>query len=148
MLTPSSSTSIHRSPRVAPDRSLHYQNWTIPPGTVVSMTGYMTHINPAIFPAPKEFRPERWLKEGATATIGLTAAGNLEKYLLPYGKGTRICLGMNLAYAELYLTLAAVFKRFELELFDTKGADVEVVHDFIAGAARLDSKGIRVIVRR
>ncbi|MCJ1384873.1 hypothetical protein MMC17_007991 [Xylographa soralifera] len=138
---------IHRSQRVAPDRSLQYQNWTIPPGTVVSMSGYMNHINPAIFPAPEEFRPERWLKDEHNATNGSAAAGNLEKYLQPWGKGTRICLGMNLAYAELYLTLAAVFRRFDLELFETTGEDVKVVHDFIFGAPRLDSKGVRVVVK-
>ncbi|MCJ1391701.1 hypothetical protein MMC18_004566 [Xylographa bjoerkii] len=138
---------IHRSPRVAADRSLQYQNWTIPPGTVVSMTGYMNHINPAIFPVPEEFRPERWLKDGDIATKGSTAAGNLEKYLLPWGKGTRICLGMNLAYAELYLTLAAVFRRFDMELYETTEEDVKVVHDFIFGAPRLDSKGVRVVVK-
>ncbi|MCJ1436172.1 hypothetical protein MMC27_005550 [Xylographa pallens] len=138
---------IHRSQRIALDRSLQYQNWTIPPGTIVSMTGYMNHINPAIFPAPEEFRPERWLKDEGTSTRGSGAAGNLEKYLLPWGKGTRICLGMNLAYAELYLTLAAIFRRFDLELFETSGEDVRVVHDFIFGAPRLDSKGVRVVVK-
>ena len=111
------------------------------------MTGYMNHINPAIFPAPEEFRPERWLKDEETTPKGSGAAGNLEKYLLPWGKGTRICLGMNLAYAELYLTLAAVFRRFDLELFETSGEDVRVVHDFVFGAPRLDSKGVRVVVR-
>ena len=141
MLTRRSPTSIHRSQRIAPDRSLQYQNWTIPPGTIVSMTGYMNHINPAIFPVPEEFRPERWLKDEDTA------ARNLEKYLLPWGKGTRICLGMNLAYAELYLTLAAVFRRFDLQLFETTGEDVKVVHDFIFGAPRLDSRGVKVVVK-
>ncbi|MCJ1396993.1 hypothetical protein MMC11_000185 [Xylographa trunciseda] len=140
-------TSVHRSQRIAPDRSLRYQNWTIPPGTIVSMTGYMNHINPTIFPAPEQFRPERWLKDDDPSTKVSTAAGPLEKYLLPWGKGTRICLGMNLAYAELYLALAAVFRRFDLELFETSGEDVKVVHDFIFGAPRLDSKGVRVVVK-
>ncbi|MCJ1287369.1 hypothetical protein MMC26_006718 [Xylographa opegraphella] len=138
---------IHRAQRVAPDRALQYQNWTIPPGTVVSMTSYMNHINPTIFPAPEKFRPERWLKDEDSPTKGSAAAGNLEKYLIPWGKGTRICLGMNLAYAELYLTLAAVFRRFDLKLFETTGEDVRVVHDFIFGAPRLDSKGVRVVVK-
>jgi cytochrome P450 len=129
----------HRNARVAQDRALKFQDWTIPPGTIVSMTALMLHIDPSVFPTPQEFRPERWLQESPTTKP-------LEKYLLPFGRGSRICLGMNLAYAELYMALAAVFRRFELSLFETTRDDVEVVHDFVAGSARLDSKGARVAV--
>ncbi|KAL8914396.1 MAG: hypothetical protein Q9172_007094 [Xanthocarpia lactea] len=33
------------------------------------------------------------------------------RYLVTFGKGSRQCIGMSLAYCELYLTLFAVFKR-------------------------------------
>ena len=72
----------------------------------------------------------------------------MDKYLLPFGKGSRICLGIELAHAELYLALAAVFARFELRLFETGRADVDVAHDFVVGTPRLDSKGVRVLVRK
>jgi cytochrome P450 len=133
----------HRNFRVAPNRSLKFRDWTIPPGTIVGMTAYMLHTDPNVYPSPQEFRPERWL-----AVDGSLSKSPQERYLLPFGKGSRICLGMNLAYAELYMTLAAVFRRFELQLFETTRADVEMVHDFIAGTPRLDSKGMRVIVVR
>ena len=141
----------HRNARVAQDRSLNFRGWTIPPGTVVGMTTYMLHTDPAVFPAPQKFLPERWLppKGPARGTTPMASTRPpLEKYLLPFGKGSRICLGMNLAYAEMYMTLAVVFRRFELRLFETTRADVEVVHDFVAGSARLDSKGMRVVVMR
>lgn len=128
--------------RVAPDRSLKFQNWVIPPGTAVSMTSDLMHTDPIIFPAPREFRPERWLQSDTGSTVPL------KKYLMPFGKGSRICLGINLAYAELFLTLAALFRRFELELFETTRADVDVAHDFVAGTPRLDSKGVRVVVSK
>lgn len=137
-----SNVASHRNVRVAMDRSLKFQNWIIPPGAAVGMTPYMIHMNPDIFPAPQEFRPERWLQGGAEST------GSLKRYFLPFGKGSRICLGMNLAYAELYLTLAAVFRRFELRLFETTRADVDMAHDFIGASARLDSKGVRVVVHK
>lgn len=133
----------HRNARVAPNRTLKFQRWTIPPGTLVSMTTYFLHTDPAVYAEPQLFRPERWLHRPTTADDSTP----LEKYLLPFGKGSRICLGMNLAYAELYMTLAAVVRGFDLQLFETGRGDVEVVHDFVAGAARLDSKGVRVIVQ-
>lgn len=107
------------------------------------MTSSMLHTDPAVFPEPQEFRPERWLPESKPKS---PANGSLEKYLIPFGRGSRICLGMNLAYAEIYMTLAAVFRRFELELYETTREDVDVVHDFVLGMPRLDTKGVRVVV--
>jgi len=130
-----------RLQRVSPDEPLKFREWVIPAGTPVGMTSIFTHENPAIFPEPKEFRPDRWLKGGDSSKE------RLSKYLVNFSKGTRMCLGMNLAYAEIYLTLAALFRRFELELFETTREDVDPVHDFFNPSARLDSKGVRVLVK-
>lgn len=128
----------HRLQRVKPDGSLTFHQWAIPAGTPVGMTSIFLHENPTIFPNPREFRPERWInQEGA----------RLEKYLVPFSRGTRACIGMNLAYAEMYLSLATLFRRFDFELFETSKADVEIVHDFFNPSVKLDSKGIRVMVK-
>ena len=58
-----------------------------------------------------------------------------------------MCLGIHLAYAELYLTLAHVFRRYDLELFGTGRDDVDAKHDFMVPSPKLDSKGLRVVVR-
>lgn len=65
-----------------------------------------------------------------------------------FSKGTRACLGINLAYAELFLTIAAVFRRFDLELFETTIDDVKIVRDAFVGAPRAGSKGVRVLVKK
>jgi cytochrome P450 len=130
----------HRLQRVSPDAPLAFHEWMIPAGTPVSMTSVFMHDNPTIFPEPKVFRPERWLK-------GDDSKERLDKYLVNFSKGTRACLGINLAYAEIYLTLAAVLRRFDLELFETTREDVDMVHDFFIPMARLDSKGVRVLVK-
>lgn len=71
----------------------------------------------------------------------------LEKWFMPFSKGPRICIGIkyvhsesnhnnarltsgsyiiiSLAYMELYLTLANVFGRFEIELFETDEKSME-----------------------
>lgn len=129
----------HRLQRVSPHTSLTYRSWTIPAGTPVGMTSIFMHENPNLFPSPRTFRPERWLEPAAKEQ-------GLEKYLVNFGKGTRSCLGINLAHAEIYLTLAAVFRRFELELYETTREDVDLVHDFFNPSPRKDSKGVRVLV--
>ncbi len=96
-----------------------------------------------MFPEPQKFRPERWLQEHKPTS---PANGSLEKYLIPFGRGSRICLGMNLAYAEVYMTLASVFRCFELKLYETTNEDIDVLYDFVSGMPRFDSKGVRVVV--
>lgn len=53
---------------------------------------------------------------------------------------------ISLAYAELYKTVACLFRRFELELYETCVDDVVMSHDFFAPVPRLDTKGVRVRV--
>lgn len=54
----------------------------------------------------------------------------------------------SLAYTELYFAIAMIFRKLELELFDTTREDVEVVHDFFMGTAKSGSKGVRARVVR
>ena len=45
------------------------------------------------------------------------------------------------------MTLAAVFRNFEFELYRTDLSDVELAHDFFLPSPRLDSEGVRVKVK-
>lgn len=133
----------HRLQRVAPDQALRYHDWSIPAGTPVGMSSINVHTNSDIFPAPHIFKPERWLPLE-------TEGQRLNKYLVAFSKGSRQCLGMNLAYAELYMTLAAVFRHFggQMKIVDTvKERDVDVVRDVFTAAPSSESKGIFVMVR-
>lgn len=78
------------------------KKWHIPKGTVVSMSPYKTVMDEKLFPDPLVFHPERWLNSGE----------RLDRYLTIFGGGTRSCLGLALAQAELYLTLAKLFRRW------------------------------------
>jgi cytochrome P450 len=127
-----------RLPRVSPKTALQYKDWIIPAGTPVGMTSIILHENPNIFPNPKKFDPDRWFEKDAE---------RLDRYLVNFSKGTRSCLGIYLAQAEIYLTLAAVFRRFDFELFQTDRSDVDVAHDFFNPSPKLDSKGLRVLVK-
>jgi len=128
---------VGRLQRISPDQPLRYKDWVIPAGTPVSMTSVMQHEDPNKFPNPKKFDPNRWLD----------APERLEKYLVNFSKGTRQCLGINLANAEIYLTLATVFRRFNVELYETTARDAEVAHDFFVPHPHADSKGVRIVFK-
>ena len=100
------------------------------------MTTLLIHENEDIFPEPRTFKPERWL--GGTQQLP-------HSYLVPFSRGTRSCPGINLAWAELYLILANVFRRFEFDVSEvTRERDVDVAKDLIMGVSSSDSKGIIV----
>ncbi|KAK6597436.1 benzoate 4-monooxygenase cytochrome p450 [Botrytis cinerea] len=145
-----SSVVTSRLPRVAPNEDMKFQEWTIPAGTPTSMSYYMIHYSPEIFPSPNEFEPARWLTDSVSddsAAKDTVRKHRLDKYFVPFCKGTRICLGMNLAYAELFLTTAYILKRFDLELYQTTKRDVEIKRDRFVAAPASGSRGIRVIVK-
>ena len=127
-----------RLPRVAPDTTLHCQGHIIPAGTTVSMTSVLQHMNASLFPNPEVFDPQRWLDSDDL---------HLDRYLVNFSKGTRACVGINLARAEIVLTLAMVFKSFDMKLHDTTGADVEVERDYFAAYASAQSRGLRVTLK-
>ncbi|KAI8183253.1 Cytochrome P450 monooxygenase BOT1, partial [Colletotrichum sp. SAR 10_75] len=78
--------------------------------STVSQAIRTIHDNPDIFPEPERFIPERWLGENGW---------ELEKWFVPFSKGTRACIGLNVAYMEMYLCLANLFTRFNMSLYKT-----------------------------
>ena len=64
-----------------------------------------------MYERPEEFLPDRWLGPNAQAC---------ESALSVFSKGPRSCFGINLAYAEIHIGLANVFRRFELQLDEAR----------------------------
>lgn len=133
-----------RSPRVW-DKPLQYQGWTIPARTPVSLSIVDHHHNEDIFVDSYAFKPERWLTRDQQGQLQLDKS--LDRWWFPFGKGSRSCLGVNLATAEILLGLATLFRKYDFELFETDVSDVQLAHDFFLPSARLDSKGVRVTVK-
>lgn len=96
---------------------------------------------PEIFRQPLEFRPERWLDTNPDLE-------RINRFYVPFSRGTRNCIGINLAYAQLYIVLASVLRRFDLSLHDVVyERDVEAVRDCFIGEPQLNSPGVRVTVK-
>ncbi|RYO79307.1 hypothetical protein DL763_009327 [Monosporascus cannonballus] len=128
-----------RLARIAPDRDLAYGEWSIPSGTPVGMTALLMHKNESLYPDSEKFDPERWMD--------VEARKKADKTFVPFSRGTRICLGMHLAWAELYIATASLVRRFDLELDNAGPKDVVCVSDqFVCGTE--DTNGVRVFVRK
>ena len=75
--------------------------------------------HPYAFEKPEQFIPERWLTEDREAQE------RHEKFFVPFSKGPRSCLGINLAWCEMYLALASLYRRFDIKLDGTKDEDFD-----------------------
>ncbi|KAL9634621.1 MAG: hypothetical protein Q9164_003980 [Protoblastenia rupestris] len=132
-----------RLPLVSPDRALQYRDHVIPPSHPVSMS--LRHImhDPSIFSDPLAFRPERWLPTNDNPDLE-----KINRFYVPFGRGTRNCIGINLAYAQLYIVLARVLRMFELDLYDVVyERDVQAVRDCFIGEPMIGSPGVRVTIK-
>ncbi|KZL86099.1 cytochrome p450 [Colletotrichum incanum] len=68
------------------------------------------HTNVGVWgPSARSFNPDRWLAPNAQS---------LEQYQVAFSKGNRMCLGQNLATAEITIILAHFFRRYKMSLPD------------------------------
>jgi cytochrome P450 len=83
-------------------------NYSIPRGSVIVMSQYITHRDPRFFNEPNKFIPERWTYE---------MKSNLHKFaFFPFGGGSRICMGEPLAWVEGILLLVIILRHWKMDL--------------------------------
>jgi cytochrome P450 len=79
------------------------------PGTVVVASIYLTHRREDLYPEPLQFKPERFLER------------QFSPYeYLPFGGGSRRCIGLALGQLEMKLVLATILRDFDLVLTEKK----------------------------
>ncbi|MFJ2607931.1 cytochrome P450 [Streptomyces sp. NPDC087425] len=72
-------------------------------GTTLTPCIHLAHRQPDTYPHPERFDPHRFLDRKWST-----------QHYLPFGGGTRRCLGADLAMLEMCMTIAAVLRRVEL----------------------------------
>ncbi|ORX93976.1 benzoate 4-monooxygenase cytochrome P450 [Clohesyomyces aquaticus] len=98
-------------PRVILPGGLTIDSQPLPSGTVVGVSAYSIHHNALYHPSPFTFSPERWIPSASNPESTIDAA---KRAFEPFGLGSRACVGKNLAYLQLRLTLAHLIWRFDV----------------------------------
>lgn len=87
--------------------------WLLPEGAVISPAVYLVHRRADLYPDPSAFRPERFLD------------GKPPSYTwLPFGGGTRRCIGASFATLEMEEVLRAVFGKLALRPADPRRREI------------------------
>lgn len=81
-------------------------SYTIPAGSIVSLSPFVTHRLAAFWENPEGFDPERFSPE--------RSAGQHKFAYLPFLSGPRKCIGDTFALTEMQLALPVIFQHFRL----------------------------------
>ncbi|KAG0696815.1 putative cytochrome P450 12a5, mitochondrial [Chionoecetes opilio] len=108
------------------DKDLILDDYLIPKGWCMFGINMLTGWDERFFPRVKEFVPERWLRHKPLGPIHPYAS-------LPFGAGTRMCIGRRLAEQEMYIFLTRVMERFTV---DYKYEDIDIVTSLVNTPSR------------
>src|SRR6185503_18506029 len=95
-------------------KPLEIKGYTVPEGTTILVSPLILHYHEDLYPEPRRFRPERFLERKFSPFE-----------LIPFGGGSRRCIGASFAMYEMKLVLATLLRSYRFRL--TKDAPLKYV---------------------
>jgi cytochrome P450 len=95
-------------------------------GALVIFSQFITHHLPDLYADPERFRPDRWLEIAPSPYA-----------YLPFGAGSRMCLGTTLATVVIKMTLATLLQRFRLSVVPGSRIDARVQSTMLMPSAEV-----------
>jgi cytochrome P450 family 135 len=106
--------------------------YNLPEGTEINPSIATIHARGSLFPGPEDFRPERFLADDPPDTYTW----------IPFGGGTRRCIGASFALFEMRVVIRRVIERAVLEAVGPRAERVER-----RGITMVPKNGTRVVLR-
>lgn len=95
---------------VGPEPLVLSNGMVVPVGAEVGMNPWVVHRHKGTWgPDAEEFRPERW-------EIGETKRFEMERNMIAFGGGARVCLGKNIALLEIAKVTVELVRRFDMKI--------------------------------
>ncbi|XP_071541051.1 probable cytochrome P450 49a1 isoform X2 [Panulirus ornatus] len=105
----------------AVDKDIVLGGYCVPKGWSVFIVNMLMGWDESLFPRAKEFLPERWLRHKPFGPIHPYAS-------LPFGAGTRMCVGRRIAEQEMVVFLTRVMQQFTVKY---EHEDIEIKSGFV-----------------
>lgn len=123
-------TQLFTFPRLV-ESTVEIMGYELHPGTILIGNIYSTHQRDDLYPNPKKFRPERFLEK------------QFSPYeFLPFGGGSRVCIGGTFALFEIKLVLATILSGYQLELVSKRPERPK-----FAGLICSPASGVKMVMR-
>jgi cytochrome P450 len=88
---------------------VNFMGYDLVPDTPIVGSIYLTHRRPDLYPEPERFKPERFIERQYSPYE-----------FIPFGAGSRRCLGAALAQYEMKLIVARIVSRYALQLCENR----------------------------
>ncbi|KAK8106921.1 uncharacterized protein PG998_008934 [Apiospora kogelbergensis] len=103
-------------PREVPAEGAVLCGTPIPGGIEVVMNSGAVQVDKRVFgPDAKSWIPERWLEENHGSDGG-AAFRKMDRAMLQFGQGARVCIGRHISEIEMYKLLPTILGEFDFEL--------------------------------
>ncbi|EAU82615.2 cytochrome P450 11B1 [Coprinopsis cinerea okayama7 len=120
------------------DEDFDLLGYALPAGTIVSTQAWSMHRNPAVYPSPESFLPERWLESSSASPDQLF---QMHQHLMAFGAGVRVCGGQNLAQIVLRVVVAMIVRNFNVFApEETNERSMEIKDSFVIFPAAMECK--------
>ncbi|KAJ5245807.1 pisatin demethylase [Penicillium chermesinum] len=97
--------------RVAPEGGVHLCGRYFAPGTVLGINAWVVHRDKGVYGDDADsWNPGRWM------TADEDRRKLMDRTLFSFGGGTRVCLGRNISYLEMYKVIPELLLRFKFDL--------------------------------
>jgi len=98
-----------------------YRNYHIPAGSIVISNQWAMLNDERDYPDPREFKPERFLRDGSVR----------DPMDIAFGFGRRVCAGKHIAHSTVMLAAASVLSTFNLlKKVDENGQEIEPKREY------------------
>ncbi|XP_071828683.1 cytochrome P450 2B19-like [Apostichopus japonicus] len=119
------------------ERDLQLFGYDVPKGTLLVPNVGSLFMNPEMFPDPKTFKPERYIKDGHFEAV---------PDVIPFSTGRRACLGEQLARMEIFLFLTNLLHRYNID--KPEGTEMPNILEGRCGGTRVPFPHAVVISKR
>lgn len=92
-----------------------YEGKTIPKGTIVFPNGTALSNDVERYPNPEAFEPDRFKGDGLTAAVSALHKDHLQRDHFHYGFGRRMCPGVHVAEASLFIVISRLLWGFDIK---------------------------------
>ncbi|CAH0051416.1 unnamed protein product [Clonostachys solani] len=98
--------------RTVPEGGANICGHYIREGTEVGIPSYVLHRDPAIFPDPDSWKPERWLK----AETDKDSLADMDRAFFAFGGGAHTCSGKHISMMEIIKLVPLLLLKYDFEL--------------------------------
>ncbi|EGP86754.1 putative P450 monooxygenase, partial [Zymoseptoria tritici IPO323] len=110
---------VYQLPRESLKSGTTIRDQLIPPGVSISVSAAAVNRSVDVFGSDADaWTPQRWMEQNAGG--GGDSSFTLESSLMTFGRGSRGCIGKNLALVEAYKYTASFVRNFDASFIDPK----------------------------